>query len=330
MNLLVITNNPTRASFRQRIGIYIEPLKQQGISGTVAQLPRDPFVRWHLFKTAAAFDAVFLQKKRLNWLDAIVLRHYARKIVYDFDDAVMYSDNRPDRISWGRQRSFRRTVALADVVIAGNKYLAEHARIINSTVHILPTGLDVAEYAAKVARPGDGKIRLVWIGSRATLGYLADIKPAIEQTGRLFKNVVLRIIGDEFFNLAGMQVEKRLWSQQRQASDLGECDIGLAPLADNPFTKGKCGFKILQYAAAGLPIVASPVGVNAEIIRAGTDGLLASSAADWVQKLSQLIQNPALRAQMGTAAGQMAHRFDSKFVQRGLAEIVLRLVRRVT
>ena len=320
--ILVITNNPDRASFRQRIEIYLDNLRNQGINCTVCCYPKGPLTRWRLLKSSRNFDAVLLHKKRLGAFGASCLRHSARKIIYDFDDAVMFSDKKPDRPSQKRLRDFKRTAKLADLIIAGNVYLAEHAQKFNDNVKILATGLNIGEYDVKINRPNDGKIRLVWIGSKATLPYMNEIKPALEEIGSRLKNVVLRIISDEFIELQNMKVEKCDWSQQTQARDLAECDIGLAPLSDNPFARGKCGFKILQYAAAGLPSIASPVGVNAQIVRNGVNGYHAVAVGDWIEKISALVNNKPFRKEMGLAARQMVRPFDLDVIGRQLVALV--------
>ena len=128
MKLLVLSHNLKRASFRQRIGIYLDTLHTNGIDTEVVQLPTGYFARRKLFKRAMEFDGVFLHKKKLNFLDALCLRRYARKVIYDFDDAVMYSEKNPPKPSHKRLMSFQRTVKMADLVIAGNSYLAEHER----------------------------------------------------------------------------------------------------------------------------------------------------------------------------------------------------------
>lgn len=326
MKLLVITNNPDRASFRQRIEIYLDCLRAEGINCTVCRYPTGPVGRLKLLQSSREFDAVFLHKKRLNPLDALLLRRYARKVIYDFDDAVMYDDNRPDKPSRKCQRDFQRTVELADLVIAGNKYLAELARSFNNNVEVLPTGLDLAAYNVQPAPNNDGKIRLVWIGSKATLPYLEEIKPALEEIGSRFNNVVLWIICDCFFDLNNMQIEKRQWSRQTEVVDLVTSDIGLAPLPDNPFTRGKCGFKILQYQAAGLPVVASPVGINAELVRDGLNGYHATTVTDWVEKLSALVEDTSIRTQMGQSAKQTVLSFDLDAIGPRLVEVVRRVI----
>lgn len=328
MNLLILTNNPTRASFRQRIGVYLDILRDNGIQSDVARFPSSSLARLKLLRKSKDFNSVFLHKKRLNFFDAFCLRRYAQKVIYDFDDAVMYSDKNPDKPSYRRQNSFRRTVQLADMVIAANPYLAEHARKFNPNVEILPTGLDTNAYKLKTHPKNDGKIRLVWIGSKSTLPYLAQIKPALEKIGAQFDNVVLKIICDDFFDLNNMEVEKRRWSLESQVEDLATSHIGLAPLPDNRFTKGKCGFKILQYGAAGLPVVASPVGANAEYIQDGVKGFYAVDISDWVEKISILLKDSKLRKQMGQAGKIEVQKFDLKVLGKQLVDLISEFLER--
>ena len=318
MNLLIISNNPNRASFRQRIGIYVNMLSENGINCRVAKLPEGTFGRLKLFRQASQLDGVFLHKKGLNFIDAFFLRHYSRKIIYDFDDAIMYSPRSPNTDSHSHFRPFRRTALIADMIIAGNAYLAEHALKFNENVKILPTGLDTKVYGIKGVSRESGKIRLVWIGSKSTLRYLSEIKPALEEVGKIFSNVTLRIICDAFFDLQHMHVEKCPWAEETEAMDLATSDIGLAPLPDNRFTKGKCGFKILQYAAAGLPTVASPVGINAEYVRDNVTGFLATDPSQWIENLRKLIENPELRRKAGKRAGSEVKDLDVNIIGKKL------------
>jgi len=322
MKMLVLTNNPARASFRQRIAVYLDILRDNGIECEIVRFPSGSLARRKMFRQATNFDGVFLHKKSLNFLDAFWLRRYARKIIYDFDDAVMYSDKQPDRPSRKRQNSFQRTVKLADMVIAGNSYLAEHARNFNRNVEVLTTGLNVSNYEQTGSSSDGGKIRLVWIGSSVTLKYLAEIKPALEEIGSRFDNVVLRIVCDEFFDLENMEVEKHQWSLETQAVDLAQSHIGLAPLPNDRFARGKAGgFKILQYAAAGLPVIASR-GVNAPCVRQGINGFLAGDCSEWIEKLSRLLRDSQLRKQMGQAGKVEVQQFDLKVLGEQLVNLI--------
>ncbi len=322
MNLLVLSNNIKRASFRQRIAVHLDFLRANGIDCEVVKLPSGSLARRKLFRKAADFDGVFLHKKKLNFIDAFWLRRYSRKIIYNFDDAIMYSDKNPKRYSHSHLIPFRRSVKLADMVIVGNSYLAEHARKFNPNVEILPNGLETSSYKRRAGLKNDEKIRLVWIGCSSTLKYLAEKKFALEEIGTRFDNVVLRIIADEFFDLQNIAVEKHPWSEEMQVIDLVTSDIGLAPLPDNRFTKGKCGFKILQYAAAGLPVVASPVGVNAEYVREGVTGFHAMDIRQWVNKISRLVEDPVLRNRMGQAGNVQVQRFDLSVIGKQLCKLV--------
>jgi len=326
VNLLVVTSNRARASFRQRVVLYLDVLRANGIELEVVEMPSGALSRLKLYRRMQKFDGLFLHKRRVNLSDVYWLRRYSRKIIYDFDDAVMYDGENPDRLSRKRQKSFRRTVELADLVIAGNSYLAEHARKFNPNVEVLPTGLDMSAYKLRTDAKRDSKVRLVWIGSRGTLKYLASIKPALEEIGLRFDNVVLRIICDTFFDMGNMEVEKRCWSLETQVEDLATSDIGLTPLLDNRFTRGKCGFKILQYAAVGLPVVASSVCVGGQYFCDGVTGFQAVDTSQWVDRISRLIENRELRERLGRACRNKVREFDVGVLGKRLVSLIRKSV----
>lgn len=325
MKLLIITNNPDRASFRQRVEVYLDLLAEGGIDCEVKKFPSDLFGRRKLLLSSDQYDAVFLQKRRLNPLDVLSLRGRCKKIIYDFDDAIMFNDKFPEKLSSKRQNDFKRTVKLADTVICGNRFLSEQTQRYNSNVEVLPTGLDIKPYDLRGVRE-DSLVRLVWIGSKSTLMYLYGIKAALEQIGAMCDNVVLRIICDAFFDLDNMPVEKCEWSLQTQARYLVGSDIGLAPLPDNNFTKGKCGFKILQYQAAGLATVASPVGVNAELVEPGQTGFHAVDEGQWIEKIQTLVTDAQLRESMRTNSLQTVKDFDLPIIGHRLCQIIRNVI----
>lgn len=320
--ILVITNNPSRASYRQRISEYLPYLHKAGINTITRKMPSNILMRWLLFSYSRNFDAVLLHKKTLNILDAKLLRLFSKLIIYDFDDAVMYRPTKPECDRTRHFRVFRQTAKMVDVIIAGNEYLAQHARKFCSKVYVLPTGLGVDAYNIEENRKRDGKIRLVWIGSRATLEYLENIKDALEELGKNYSNIVLRIIADDFFDLGNMPIEKYKWSIESQYADVAECDIGLAPLPDNRFTRGKCGFKILQYFAAGLPVVASPVMVNGELILNSKAGFIAQTNQQWKEQILTLVQNPALRREMGLKGKEYVKQYDLPVLAERFCKII--------
>ena len=322
MKLLIVTNNPNRASFKQRIEVYIDILQANGIACEVVKLPSGSHLRRKLFKRAKEFDGVFLHKKGLNLIDGFWLRKYSKKIIYNFDDAVMYSAKKPDRNSRSHFIPFRRSVKLADMVIVGNSYLAEHAQRFNSNVNILSIGLKVSDYNLDCLPKDDGKIRLVWIGSKSTLNYLAEMKPAFEEIGVRFDNVILRIICNEFFELENMPVEKQLWSKDTRSIGLVTSDIGLAPLPNDRFTKGKCSFKVLEYAATGLAVVGSPVGTNVDHIREDVTGFHVSDMNAWIDRIAQLVDDKALRESMGKEGRAVAMSHDVSVIGEKLAGLI--------
>jgi len=324
MQLLVLTNNPDRASFRQRVLVYRDILADRGVQTEVAVLPKGFFARRRLFRRARHFDAVFIHKKKFNLLDAFALRRHSRRIIYSFDDAVMLDHTHPESDSRAHYVPFRRIVRLADMVIAGSNYLAERARPFNANVHVLPIGLDTRDYGIEEAPPRDGSVRLVWVGSRSTLSYLRSIDPVLDRLAARFAHVTLRVIGDEFPRAGRMPVETIAWSPQARRLGLATADIGLAPLPDDPFTRGKCSFKVLEYSASGLPVLASPVGTNAEYVREGTTGYLVATEQDWVARLTRLVEDGELRAQMGRAGRERAAQFDVEVVGARFASLLAR------
>ena len=322
MNLLIISNNLNRGGFRQRIAVYLDTLRSNGIDCEVVKLPSGSLARRKLFRRALEFDTVLLHKKGLNPFDAFWLRRYSKKIIYHFDDAIMYSDKTPERNSRSHFIPFRRSVKIADMVIAGSTYLAQQANPFNTNVKILPTGINISYYNIKNTTKDDSKIRMVWIGSESTLKYLREIKSVPEQIGARFDNVVMRIICDDFLGLENMPVEERLWSKDTRGIDLATCDIGLAPLPDDRFTRGKCSFKVLEYSAAGLPVVASPVGTNSEYIRDNVTGFLVKNERQWIDRITQLIENPELRKKMGREGLAFAQKFDLSVVGEQFAKLI--------
>lgn len=326
MKLLILSNNLNRAGYRQRIAVYLDILKENAIQCKVAQLPSNYLSRWKLFKQAEDFDAVLLHKKGLNPLDAFCLKRYSKKIIYHFDDAIMYSPKDPESHSSPHFRSFRRSVKLADTVIAASSYLAKHALKFNPNVIVLPTGIKISDYLSDCPHENDDKIRLVWIGSGSTLNYLEQMKPIFEHIGSNFDNIVLRIIGDTFFDLENMEVEKRVWKKETRGIDLAECDIGLAPLPSDRFTMGKCSFKVLEYSASGLPVIASPVGTNSGHTIEGVTGLFATNMQEWSDQITKLIKNAKLRKKMGKAGLAYAKKYDVSIVGKELVKLIKKTI----
>ena len=306
--ILVLANNLNQASFRVRVAALVPLMARRGFDLDVRLRPGPWLPRRRLLRSAACYHAVLLQRKLLDPFEARVLRRSARRIFYDIDDAVMYH-NRP--VSWlsrlRTSRRFRATVRAVDHVVAGNEYLADIFREHGRPVTVLPTVVDPARYAVKSHGPTDAP-RLVWIGSHSTLPYLRQFLPALEQAAREVPGLRLLTIADQTLNECGAPVEHEPWSAETEAAALCRGDVGIAPTPTDRWTLGKCGFKIVQYMAAGLPVIASPVGANAELVRAGETGLLPEGPADWPAAVARLAGDAELRARMGAAGRELVER----------------------
>jgi glycosyltransferase involved in cell wall biosynthesis len=301
--ILVIITNPQQASYRLRVDALRPMLAQRGFDLDVQIRPRSWLARRTLLKSADRYHAVLLQRKLLDPTDARLLRRHARRILYDLDDAVMYHANRVGRLSqWRTNRRFEATARILDHVVAGNEYLAAMFRERGRDVTVLPTTVDPAHYLVKEHAAVD-PVTLVWIGSNSTLPYLGEHLPALRQSGAK----LVTIAGNPLEN-AGLPVEHIRWSAETEAASLVRGDIGIAPTPCDRWTLGKCGFKIIQYMAAGLPVVASPVGANAEIVRPGGTGFLAETPQEWVDAIRRLAGDVELRRRMGRAGRERVER----------------------
>jgi len=310
--VLVITSNLNQASFRLRVAALIDPLARLGFSLEVRVRPSSLSAQRQLACSASEFYAVLLQRKLLDPSEARLLRSRARRIYFDVDDAVMYNSGRTGFFSrWRTTRRFVATARIADRVVAGNDYLAGLFRRRGCRVNVLPTAVALDRYRQKEHTPVK-EPRLVWIGSRSTVPYLREFLPFIERGAERLSDsggrLSLLTISDETVSSPVMDVEHIPWSADVEASALVRGDIGIAPLPEDRWTLGKCGFKLLQYMAARLPVVASPVGIQAQIVRAEVTGLLPERGEDWPTAILALAGDPDRRARMGAEGRLRAER----------------------
>ena len=322
MRLLILPRYaPLGASSRLRMYQYLPALRAAGFEVEVSPLFGDAYVRalyagqrdwgdmlrgyvrrlasqW----TSASFDAVWVEKELLPWFPSFAERLRGRAVVVaDYDDAVFHRyDRHPSALVRGLLgRRIDAVMQRADVVTAGNGYLAERARAAGCPrVEHLPTVVDLERYVPRTRGERHSPLVIGWIGSPATAHYLRPLAPAIEQ---LRERTALRAIalGARPDQVAGTPFEAVEWSEAAEAGQVGTFDIGIMPLPDEPWERGKCGYKLIQYMASGLPVVASPVGVNSEIVKPGLNGALADTPEEWLAALGQLADDPALRARLG-------------------------------
>jgi glycosyltransferase involved in cell wall biosynthesis len=222
-------------------------------------------------------------------------------IVYDFDDAVWQPHSSQANRAFQILRypeKVKRIMRLSREVIAGNGYLRDYALRHNPRVAVIPTPVDTDLLYPGPQRNGRS-VTLGWIGSHSSAIYLGSLDPVLRHLAERH-DLRVKVVGGEYHS-AHARVSTHEWRLDREAADLHSFDIGLMPMPDNPWTRGKCAFKALQYMAVGIPVVCSPVGMNVEVVQDGINGFLARSEADWIERLSLLIENPGLRRAMGQA-----------------------------
>ena len=305
--IMVITTNLQQASFRLWMGALRPLLGARGFDFDVKVRPKSWLARRSMLRDARGYEAVILHRKLLDPSDARLLRRHARRLLYSIDDAVMYHSNRVGAFAqWRTTRRFEATARVLDHVVAGNEYLAAMFRERGREVTVLPTCLDPAHYRVKEHAEAS-PLTLVWIGSSSTLPYVEGHLTAIRAAAA---RVPLRLItiADRGLSDPGFPIEHVPWSCETEADALLRGDVGIAPTPCDRWTLGKCGFKIIQYMAAGLPTVASPVGANAEIVRVGETGFLADTPEQWADAIERLARDVELRRRMGAAARQLAER----------------------
>ncbi|HSD47950.1 MAG TPA: glycosyltransferase family 4 protein [Pyrinomonadaceae bacterium] len=223
--------------------------------------------------------------------------------VFDFDDAIFVSYRSPSNgyLSYLKFASKTKTICrLASHVMVGNPYLAEYARQVNDNVTVVPTTIDTEKYQVRRPATDDGPLTIGWTGSFSTVQHLDTLRGALKKLAET-ENFRLRVIGTPAYELSPIGVEAMPWRAATELEDLRKIDIGVMPLPDDNWSKGKCGLKALQFMALGIPTICSPVGVNTDIIHDNENGFLAGTEAEWVDKLSRMLRSAELRRRLGDA-----------------------------
>jgi len=301
--LFLTKTDDSQAGSRCRVYQYLPHLESRGLSCTVA--PPGGLADRSLGRLLAArrADLLFVQKRLFAPQAVRWLRRANPRLVFDFDDAIFVS--RPSSDDPGQAIRTRRLDAVLRaslLVIAGNAYLADYAARFAREVAVIPTPVDTDRLRPAPRRPDDRHVVIGWIGTADNLAYFDDIAEALRRVLRDHRGVELRIVCDKPLELPALRSTFDPWRLDSEVAQLQRFDIGIMPLPDNRYTRGKCGLKALEYMAAGAAVVCSPVGVNLEIVRDGDNGLLAASPGGWLEALHALIDRPALRARLARAA----------------------------
>ena len=277
------------------------------------------------------FELVAIEYELFPYLPALperLLGWFGIPYIVDYDDALFHQYDQ--HTSWYVRFLLRNKIARvmkgAHLVTVGNNYLADYAQRAGAKhVEIIPTVVDLSRYPMQkfdVKKKQENFI-IGWIGSPSTTGYLEQVLQALKEFCKE-GGTNLRLIGAGFVNMPNIPLESIKWEEDTEIEWLKSFDVGIMPLSDTPWTRGKCGLKLIQYMACGLPVVASPVGVNKEIVEHGINGFLAETDEEWVQAISTLKDNPELRKRMGEAG---RHKVEEKYSLQVTAPRLIKLIR---
>lgn len=263
--------------------------------------------RWGDVARAGKYDFIFIQREVFmlgtTFFETLLSRSKA-KIIFDFDDSIWL--HQVSSTSPNKKLNFlkdpgktARIISLADCVVAGNQHLADYALQFNPTVKIIPTTIDTELYLPK-EKKNNSVVTIGWSGSKTTIDHFKEALPALEVIKNKYGNrVTITVIGDNQYRNEKLGITGKAWSLSNEIDDLLTFDIGIMPLPDDEWSKGKCGLKGLQYMALEIPTLMSPVGVNKEIIQHGKNGFLCSTTEEWIKYLDGLINEPELRKRIG-------------------------------
>jgi len=280
--------------FPYLIAHQVEP-KWQPLSGSWKE-------RVIIYRQLPSFDVVCIQRRLLSPFEFYWIRKKSSKVLFDLDDAVMYrSSSSPHPHSLSRWLKFRWMVRGSDVVIVGNQFLRNEVLKVDQEkkVFVIPTCIETNLYPQKKKISNRPEIILGWIGTKGNLKYLKKLEPVFETLRQRFPQVKLKIVSNDFYDSLHLPTVKKPWKLEDENEDLISFDIGLMPLNDDLWSRGKCGLKIVQYLSVGVPVVCTPVGINSDIVQDGENGFWAANHQEWVDRLSTLIQNQNIRYQMG-------------------------------
>lgn len=319
-------------SFRHRMQPLVATLERRGWRCTVQKVPnRRGYVRRILERRSVlqSADVLIMHRIKLSPFESAVLRKLARRVIYDIDDAIFL--RRPRRLgqppgrSWFRLHKFFNSCRVADVVTAGNSWLADVAGRVARRVEVAPTSVEVASDPGP--QDDQNPAAVVWIGLPENLVYLNHVRQAFERLAMDGYSATLRVVSSGFPEWAGVPVERVSWSPEIEKQAIRSAGIGIMPLTDDDWAKGKCAFKLLQYMAEGLPCIASPVGANCDVVVDGETGLFASSPDQWFNALRELLTNHEKARAFGAAGlDRVRSGYERSLVMGRMADLVEEVV----
>lgn len=334
MKVLFFVPYPTEGpSNRFRVEQYLPYLKKEGIEYSLR-----PFINRRIYKIlykegfflrklifflfftirrardiidARKYDVAFIHREAypIGRLIECLLRIFSRKMVYDFDDAlfipnVSYSNRAIEILK--DVAKVQKIITMSDYVIAGNNFLKNYALRLNKAVSVIPTSIDTDKYKPAASNNPNAHLTLGWIGSTTTVKYLDMLSEVFNALFLKYDHIRLLIVGGKWNKLKSAKIHCKEWDLESEIDSLRLFDIGIMPLLDDEWSKGKCAFKIIEYMSVGIPVVASAVGMNKEVIQDGDNGFLASNSEEWLKKISLLMDDAGLRIVIGKAGRKTA------------------------
>jgi glycosyltransferase involved in cell wall biosynthesis len=352
--LYIAPHRPSRSpGQRFRFEQYLEFLQQNGFEVTYSYLVNS----WDdriLYQKGKYLAKIWIGLKgylvrlydvlRMNRFDVVLIYREAHFIgttffewcfsksraalVFDFDDAIWMNDvsEGNNNLSWLKKPAKTGQISsLANLVIVGNSYLAQYARQTNEQVMVIPTAIDTRIYTYRI-KENSNPLIIGWIGSLTTIKHFQEAIPFLLEIKKKYNNyIAFKVIVDIDYRLPELGLVSTKWSKETEIEELEKIDIGIMPLPNDEWSKGKCGFKGIQYMSLGIPTIMSPVGVNVDIIRHGENGFLASTNQEWFHCLTQLIESPELRLKFGKAGCET---IDKHFSVHSQEQVMLELLYR--
>jgi glycosyltransferase involved in cell wall biosynthesis len=255
---------------------------------------------------ANKYDLIFIQREALMTGSTFFEKRFSRskaKMIFDFDDSIWLQNVSAANKKLAFLKNAQKTskiIGMSDLIFAGNRYLAGYAEQFNPNVVIIPTTIDTDQYKPPAEKKQGGPVCIGWSGSITTIQHFAIAIPVLKKIREKYGDrVSFKIIGDANYYCTELDTKGEAWKAATEVEDLAKIDIGIMPLHDDEWAKGKCGLKGLQYMAIGIPTLMSPVGVNSEIIQNGVNGYLPATEDEWIKQLSELIENADLRKRIG-------------------------------
>lgn len=329
MKILFFIGCKNDPASRFRVLQYVPYLEKEGYECTVLPMRRfqEPkisslldfrggrflkalFYRLSDIKKCTGYDIVFLQRTSIsNFMWPTLekkLHKYNKNIIFDFDDSIFRTINRESHLL---EKKIREIIRLSKYVIVGNEFLKKYVNN-EAKTFLIPTVINTDKYKYKGKNSYSKKVVIGWMGTAHNLQYLIMIKKVLEDLSQ-HPGIEIRVISNKkrlINTLKNIHINYIHWDRNREVEDLQGFDIGIMPLPNNTWTKGKCGFKLIQYMSVGLPVVCSPVGANTKIVEDEVNGFFAKTIREWHDKILFLANNKELRRKMGKRGREKVER----------------------